>query len=246
MAINKEGNLFTFGFAIVMVVVVGTVLAVLSLGLKPKKDANDRVKRKMEILSAFLNLDSLGINRSNAEQEFDKYVDLKDAIVLDNNGSVKNGIKAFDVDIKKEYRDKTLAETDKNYPLFIGKNKGGETVYIIPVVGKGLWGPVWGNISVGKDKQTIVGASFGHKTETPGLGAEISQAFFVDGWRGEKISDVDFNYSKFEVVKDGSGKKLPGKVDGITGGTITSKGVEEMANRCLKVYVEYFKSLENE
>ena len=91
--------------------------------------------------------------------------------------------------------------------------------------------------------QTIIGASFGHKTETPGLGAEISQEFFIKGWRNEKISDNNYDFSKFEVVKDGSGSKMETKVDGITGGTITSKGVEEMANRCLKVYVEYFKSL---
>ena len=246
MAINKETNGFTFGFAITMVVVVGTILALLAMGLKPKKDANDRVKKKMDILSAFLNLEEEEISRSNAEKEFDKYVDLKDAIVLDQNGNLKDGVKAFDVDIKKENRDKTLSEADKNYPLFIGKDKDEKTVYIIPVIGKGLWGPIWGNICVGADKQTIVGASFGHKTETPGLGAEISQEFFVAGWRNEKISDVDFNFKKFEVVKDGSGKQMEGKVDGITGGTITSKGVEEMANRCLKVYVKYFKSLNNE
>jgi Na+-transporting NADH:ubiquinone oxidoreductase subunit C len=246
MAINKESNGFTFGFAITMVVVVGTILALLAMGLKPKKDANDRVKKQMDILSAFLNLEEKGISRSNAEVEFKKYVNLEDAIVLDQNGTVKDGIKAFDVDIKKENRDKTLAESDKNFPLFIGKNEDEKTVYIIPVIGKGLWGPIWGNICVGEDKQTIVGASFGHKTETPGLGAEISQEFFVAGWRNEKISDVDFNFKKFEVVKDGSGKQMEGKVDGITGGTITSKGVEEMANRCLKVYVKYFKSLNNE
>ena len=246
MAINKESNGYTFGFAITMVVVVGTILALLAMGLKPRKLSNDRVKKKLDILSAFLNLEEEEISRSNAEKEFDKYVNLKDAIVLDQNGNVKDGVKAFDVDIKKENRDKTLSEADKNYPLFIGKDKDEKTVYIIPVIGKGLWGPIWGNICVGADKQTIVGASFGHKTETPGLGAEISQEFFVAGWRNEKISDVDFNFKKFEVVKDGSGKQMEGKVDGITGGTITSKGVEEMANRCLKVYVKYFKSLNNE
>lgn len=246
MAINKESNGYTFGFAITMVVVVGTILALLAMGLKPRKLSNDRVKKKLDILSAFLNLEEEEISRSNAEKEFDKYVNLKDAIVLDQNGNVKDGVKPFDVDIKKENRDKTLSEADKNYPLFIGKDKDEKTVYIIPVIGKGLWGPIWGNICVGADKQTIVGASFGHKTETPGLGAEISQEFFVAGWRNEKISDVDFNFKKFEVVKDGSGKQMEGKVDGITGGTITSKGVEEMANRCLKVYVKYFKSLNNE
>ena len=89
---------------------------------------------------------------------------------------------------------------------------------------------------------TIKGASFGHQGETPGLGAEIATPFFVNRWIGEKISDATGNFTKFEIVKDGSGAK-PQKVDGITGGTITSKGVEEMANRCLAVYANYFKTL---
>ena len=93
---------------------------------------------------------------------------------------------------------------------------------------------------------TIVGASFGHKGETPGLGAEIGQKFFIDRWIGESITDENGEFLKFEIVKDNSGNAKPQKVDGITGGTITSKGVEEMANRCLSIYAIYFKQLKNQ
>ena len=72
---------------------------------------------------------------------------------------------------------------------------------------------------------------------------EITQQFFVDRWINETITDDFGDFAKFEIVKDGSGSKEPQKIDGITGGTITSKGVEEMANRCLSVYAAYFKSL---
>ena len=96
--------------------------------------------------------------------------------MLDQNGNVKDGVKAFDVDIKKK-TEQNAKESDKNYPLFIGKNKEGKTVYIIPVVGKGLWGPIWGNICVGEDKQTIVGASFVHKTKTPGWAQRFRRNF---------------------------------------------------------------------
>ncbi len=243
MAINKESNGFTFGFAIALVAVVGTVLALLAMGLKPMKDRNAEVKKQMEILSALMNLDDAGINRANAPEEFKKYVNLEDAVVLDLNGNIKKG-NAFDVDIQKEYKDKKLSEQDKSYPLFVAK-KDGKTQYIIPVVGKGLWGPIWGNICLDEDMNTIVGASFGHKGETPGLGAEIAQQFFIDRWIGEKIMNEKGEFLKFEIVKDGTGSKLPQKVDGITGGTITSKGVEEMANRCLKVYAKYFSNLKS-
>lgn len=242
MAFNKESNGFTFGFAIILVVVVGTVLALLAMGLKPIRLKNAEVKKKMEILSAMMNLDDAGINRANAAGEFDKYIDLNKAVVLDMNGKVKSGVSAFDVDIQKEYKDKKLKESDKNYPMFVAEQNG-KTLYIIPIVGKGLWGPIWGNICLDEDMNTIKGASFGHKGETPGLGAEIAQKFFIDRWIGETISDETGEFSKFEIVKDGSGASQPKKVDGITGGTITSKGVEEMANRCLAVYAKYFQSL---
>ena len=245
MATNKDSNVYTIGFAFVLVCVVGTILSVLAIGLKPMQNRNAEVKKKLDILSAMMTSEEMeSIDRSNAEEEFVKYVNIDDAIVLDMSGAIKEGSVAFDVDIRKERRDKAMSESDKNYPLFAA-NKDGETVYVIPIVGSGLWGPIWGNICVGEDMRTIRGASFGHKGETPGLGAEITQGFFVNRWLGEEISDKDGNAIKFEVVKNSSGAE-PMKVDGITGGTITSVGVQEMVNRCLKPYVAYFNNLKKD
>ncbi len=243
MAINKDSNSYTFVFAIVLITVVGTILALLAMGLKPMQAKNDEVKKKLDVLSALMTPKEMEtIDRSNAAEIFEKYVNLEDALVLDAAGKVKEGLKAFDIDIRREYKDKKLQEADRNYPLFIAK-KDGKTFYIIPMIGKGLWGPIWGNVCLAEDMKTIQGASFGHQGETPGLGAEISQPFFVNRWIGEQISDESNEFSKFEIVKDGSGAAMPSRVDGITGGTITSVGVQEMANRCLKVYVSYFNNL---
>lgn len=254
MAVNRESNGYTFGFAIAMVVVVGTILSLLATGLKPMRQANDVQKKQLEILSAFINLDEAKISRKNVADEFKKYVNLDEAVVLNFKGEIVDGVydvkgnivkgSAFDVDIKSEYKDKKRADEFKNYPLFIAMENG-KKKYIIPIVGKGLWGPIWGNICLDEDMNTISGASFGHKGETPGLGAEITQQFFVNRWIGEKLSDDSGVFTKFEIVKDGSGGAAEKKVDGITGGTITSKGVEEMANRCLQVYATYFQNLKN-
>ena len=253
MAINKDSNGYTFGFAIALVIVVGTSLALIAKGLKPLQDRNDIVKKQLDVLSAMMDVDAKGITRANAEEEFTKYVNLDNAVILNEEGEVVEGMydvdgtviegEAFDVDIKQEYKDKKREKEFRNYPLFVGEMDG-EPVYVIPVIGKGLWGPIWGNICIDSDMQTIKGASFGHQGETPGLGAEIKQQFFIDRWIGEKISDDKGEFLPFEIVKDGSGA-LESKVDGITGGTITSKGVEEMANRCLKGYVSYFETLKN-
>ena len=244
MALNKESNGFTFGFAIVLVVVLGIILASLAEGLKPLKEQNVRVKKQIDILSAMMDVEEAGINRSNAELEFPKYVNLDDAVVLNNSGDeIGKGKEAFEIDIKKEYRDKTLETKDKRFPLFIAKDKTDSTRYIIPVVGKGLWGPIWGYICLKEDMRTVAGVSFAHKTETPGLGAEINKPFFMDRWKASMISDASRNFKKYEVVKDNSGSTDPSKIDGITGGTITSKGVEEMVNRSLAIYSNYFKNL---
>lgn len=252
MAINKDSNSYTFGFAIVLVVVVGASLALIAKGLKPLQDRNDVVKKQLDVLSAMMDVDAKGISRKNAEEEFKKYVNLENAVVLNYKGEVVEGMygvdgsvkagQAFDVDIKQEFKDKKRNVKHRNFPLFVGEMDGSK-VYVIPVIGKGLWGPIWGNICLDSDMQTIKGASFGHQGETPGLGAEIKQQFFIDRWIGEKISN-EGAFLPFEVVKDGSGAN-ESKIDGITGGTITSKGVEEMANRCLNAYVAYFETLKN-
>ena len=233
MAIDKNSNSYTFGFAILMVIVVGSLLAVASQGLKTRQEKNATDKKMMSILSA-INIDA---TRENAQEMYNKYV--IDSKIISGKDLSAN---AFDVDIKKEFRDKNISVSDRNYPLYICE-KDGDKYYIIPVVGTGLWGPIWGFVALESDFKTIYGANFDHKSETPGLGAEIKYASYSDQYTGETISDTTGSFQPIIVVKDGSGSGINSKVDGITGGTITSKGVEEMTTRTLEVYANYFKSL---
>ncbi len=233
MAINKNSNSYTFGFAVLMVFVVGSLLAIASQGLKARQDKNATDKKMMSILSA-INIDA---TRENAQELYNKYV-IDSKIISGKDLSAD----AFDVDIKKEFRDKNIRVSDRNYPLYVC-DKDGEKFYIIPVVGTGLWGPIWGFVALESDFKTIYGATFDHKSETPGLGAEIKYASYSDQYTGETISDTMGRFQPIIVVKDGSGSGLNSKVDGITGGTITSKGVEEMTTRTLEVYANYFKSI---
>mgnify|MGYP001158472869 FL=1 len=233
MAIDKNSNAYTFGFAILMVIVVGSLLAIASQGLKTRQDKNATDKKMMSILSA-INIDA---TRENAQELYNKYV-IDSKIIAGKDLSAE----AFNVDIKKEFRNKNITITDRNYPLYICE-KDGDKYYIIPVIGTGLWGPIWGFVALESDFKTIYGANFDHKSETPGLGAEIKYASYSDQYAGEMISDTTGTFQPIIVVKDGSGSGLNSKVDGITGGTITSKGVEEMTTRTLEVYVNYFNSL---
>lgn len=234
MAIDKNSNSFTFIFAFIMVAVVGTILAAISTGLNPIQKENEENKKKMDILGAI----EIESTRKNASEVYDQYI--KQSYVINKDGEPVEGADAFSIDVKKQFRDKKLKEEDKQYPLYVAE-KDGESFFIIPMVGKGLWGPIWGYIALKNDYATVFGAKFDHKSETPGLGAEIKYDKFQEQFKDKKIM-AENSYKQLKVVKPGKESDPSYSVDGITGGTITSKGVEEMMDRTFQIYVQYFKT----
>lgn len=231
---NTNSNSYTFIFSAIMVVVVAVVLSFAAISLKPLQSQNVKLEKMQNILS------SVGINvlADEAESTYSKYI--VEDIVVDVKGDVIEGnVKAFDLDLKKE-----LAKDiqDQKFPLF-KCDKDGELLYIIPMRGVGLWGPIWGYVALKDDFNTVYGTSFDHKSETPGLGAEINKDFFMDQFKGKKIFNNTGEFMSVKVEKAGKVEKgYPHAVDGISGGTITSNGVSEMFGRTLKNYLEFFKS----
>ena len=270
MVINKDSNAYTVIFATAMVVVVGGLLAFVSTSLKPMQEDNVRNEKKQLILKAIGSEETKSITREAAGVEFKKYV--VERLILDYEGNIIEGTKltnetavdikntkdAFAVDLKKEYKkfvqpltnkfegdelkSELMKETDIHYPLFIC-TVNDKRHFVIPVMGKGLWAGVWGYIGLEEDGKTISGAAFDHKSETPGLGAEISKDFFSNQFIGLKIIDDAGEFTPIKVVKPGT--VVPGPyVDGISGGTFTSVGVDEMMKRTLVVYHKFFQNEE--
>jgi len=242
MKFNKDSNIFTFVFAISMCVIVAGSLAGLFFLLEGLIDKNQADKGKINLLSAI----SVDSSRSEIDKDFPLYI--TDAIVIDSEGnkidSLSNKDSAVEIDVKKQYRDKTISLEDKKFPLFIAE-KDNQKYYITPVVGTGLWGPIWGFLAFEDDGNTIVGASFDHKAETPGLGAEIREDSFEEQFIGQKIIDSDGEFKSVEVKKGGAttdpeNENYFYEVDGITGGTITSDGVTDMLRSDLLIYSKYF------
>jgi Na+-transporting NADH:ubiquinone oxidoreductase subunit C len=235
--INKNSNKFTMIFASVMVVVVAVLLASAAIQLGPLQQQNARIEKMQNILT------SIGIDSDvkQAEKLFNQYI--QEQIVLNVQGEqVKNDVNAFDIDLKKEQdKLKTGRANEQLFPLFIFK-KEENLYYIIPVRGKGLWGPIWGYLALEGDMNTVFGASFGHKSETPGLGAEISTAEFQEQFNGKTIFDESGNFTSVRVIKGGAPPGDTHGVDAISGGTITSNGVSEMLSRTLENYIPFFKS----
>ncbi|MBN8588189.1 MAG: NADH:ubiquinone reductase (Na(+)-transporting) subunit C [Rhodothermia bacterium] len=231
-----HSNNYTFAFAAILTVIAAVLLAFASEGLRPQQEANVALEKRSDILRA------VHAKPENPKDVVSYYTKSVEETVVHTNGEVISGIKAFDLVLKDEYE---KPEQDRQLPLYVYSGKDGKKYYIIPLHGVGLWGPVWGYVSVKDDFKTVYGAVFDHKGETPGLGAEISTEMFQKPFEGKTILDKDNNFVSVRVVKKGQMTSIAAEhvVDGISGGTITSNGVDAMLQKCLKPYLPYFEKL---
>ncbi len=239
-------NRYIFTYAAVLVIVAAALLSLAAMLLKPFQERNIAIEKMRGILTSAQVTEA---NANNAIPLFNKYI--TEELVLDPQGNVvntytqspKEDAPAFKIDLKKQYYNKSQNKPYK-LPLYIAQ-KDGKRIYIIPMRGTGLWGPIWGNIALTSDFKTVVGVFFDDKSETPGLGGEIAKPKFQKQFIGKTIFDDGGKFTSVEVVKGGV-QKLPASmqihgVDAISGGTITSKGVDAMLRNVLKSYLPYIK-----
>lgn len=246
MSKRTDSNLYTVLFAVGMVLVVGALLAFLASSLAPNIDENKRIEKQQNILyamgvngndgssMAFISTDKVGA-------EFSKYITKQLVIEGDNVSEDEN---AYLIDVKKE-KAKAKDGGVRKLPLFVGE-KDGKTFYIAPIRGKGLWDAIWGYVAM-DENMVVQGVFFDHKGETPGLGANIKQRFFMDDFTGEPLLDESGNFKGIKVAKGNADPTNQDKndyeVDAIAGATITGDGVTAMLKSDLKLYVPYFKTL---
>jgi len=245
---KTDSNLYTVIFAAGMVIVVGFVLAFLAEYLKPTITENKRLEKQQNILYA------MGINENEGSSANFVSTDVAPGLFKDyikrqliiQDGNVVEDTTAYLVDIKKE---KTLAKNpnySRRLPLFIGELDG-KTYYIAPIRGKGLWDAIWAYIAM-DENMIVMGAYFDHKAETPGLGANIKERFFMDDFIGENLM-AEGAFKGIKVSKGNADPrnedKTDNEVDAIAGATITGDGVSAMIRADLRLYVPYFESLKN-
>jgi len=239
-------NGYIFRYAAILVIITASLLSLAAMLLKPFQERNRAIDKMQGILTSASVTD---VDAKNAISLFNKYITEEQVInpegdVIDTyKESPKEEGKAFTIDMKKENYNKSKGKPYK-LPLYIAELNG-KKIYVIPMLGTGLWGPIWGNIALADDYKTVVGVFFDHEGETPGLGAEITTENFQKQFIGKQIFDDKGNYVPLEVVKGGV-KKLPPDqqihgVDAISGGTITSKGVQAMLDATLRSYLPYIK-----
>lgn len=222
-------NRYIFIFSTVMVVAVAALLSLAATLLQPAQEKNLEIEKKKNML------ESIGITstRENTVELYSKYI--TESFVLNSAGQPVQGVDAFTVVLRNELK----KPIDQQYlPVFRAFPDDGEKVIIIPVEGKGLWGPIFGYVSLKSDMNTIYGVNFDHKGETPGLGAEINTSEFEGMFPGKKLFENE-SFVSVKVNKGGSDPADLHGVDAISGGTITSKGLEKMLFDCLAKYNDY-------
>lgn len=238
---------YIFRYAAIMVILVAAVLSAVAMLLKPAQDKNVAVARMRSILESA----NIEATADNAIELFEKYIVEEEIISAEGevvgiyrDGKVESGdTRAFDINLKEELYNKSKGK-EFVLPLYIAQVEG-KKYYIFPMLGRGLWGPVYGNLAVEEDLSTVGGAMFGHDKETPGLGAEIELPIFETQFMGKKIFDDSGKFTSIKVMKGASkilsGDQLAHGVDAISGGTITSNGVSEMIQSNLENYLPYIQ-----
>ncbi len=223
---KEFSNRYIFIFSAVMVVAVATLLSLAATLLQPRQEKNLEIEKKKSMLASI----HVEATRDNTEELYDKYI--KESYIINSKGEKVDGVDAFTVVLKNE-QSKPLNQ--QYLPVFSAIPDDGQKLIIIPVEGKGLWGPIFGYVSLQSDMNTIYGVTFDHKGETPGLGAEINSTPFESMFIGKTLYEAD-KFVSVGVLKGGAKDDDPHGVDAISGGTITSKGLEKMLLDCIVKY----------
>ena len=220
---NTNSNSYTIIYASVMVVIVAFLLAFVNSSLRDLQGKNVELDTKKQILSA------LGITEvKDADAEFSKVV--KSDMIVAEDGSLKEYDGKFVTAYEKEFKENGRAH------VFVCEIDG-KTKYVVPVYGAGLWGAIWGYVALDEDQNTVFGTYFSHASETPGLGAEIATPRFQTSFIGKHV--MEGGSVALSVVKNGKVANPEFEVDGISGGTITSNGVDAMLKNCMGQYTKF-------
>ncbi|MBN8577636.1 MAG: NADH:ubiquinone reductase (Na(+)-transporting) subunit C [Cyclobacteriaceae bacterium] len=228
----RQSNIYIIFYAVIITIVSGGLLAFASQALKPLQDANVELERKKNILSTVMSL-------KEGDNINEIYASRVKELVIDFNGNVKDGQKASEIDVAKEYK---KAPQERLLPVYEFRDSEKLNNVVLPVYGFGLWNDIWGFVALQQDLNTIQGVSFQHKGETPGLGARIVSDEIQDRFKGKSIFDNDVLQSVFMQKGEGFDySNEPHKVDGMSGATLTAKGVNNMLQDYFNCYLNYLK-----
>lgn len=232
---NTNSNSYTIIYASVMVVIVAFLLAFVSSALKPTQDKNVEIDKKKQILAA-LNIRDLQDAKA-IEEKYNEVI-LADMVINAKGDTLNAGAEKDQAGFKVENKEIST----ENLPIYIC-NVDGQTKYVVPMSGRGLWGGLWGYMAINDDCATVFGAYFSHESETAGLGSPIAEQKFQDQFKNMHIfADTASTQVALTIVKKGQVKNPGYEVDGLTGATLTTKGAAAMVTDGLQQYIGFFNA----
>ncbi len=234
---------YILGFILAMTATVAILLTGLREVTKAGAERNEDIFNKRAVLMSVENyLGDKTVNQLSDQEVAQVFQNQVEQLVLNMEGEAMEGVMAEDIDMAKERK---KPEAERRLPLYIfTDSQTKEKFYILSVRGNGLWDEIWGNIALKSDLETVAGAAFDHKGETPGLGAEIKDnPSFRKQFEGKKITNSEGEYTSVVVRKNGA-RNDRYEVDGISGATVTANGVTEMLKRGIKYYQPYLNKIE--
>ena len=253
-----KNNIKTYIFMFLITLVSSLLLSFSYSSLKSYTDANKKFDIRRNIIKSV----GIDIKQMNKDDIINDYSSNVDEIILDYSFNQVDGITYDDLESVEDKKTGTtyyVSRNDKNTFSTLENKKDDKSikkflpvfyhnvleVFVFPISGKGLWSTLFGFLALDKDKNTVKGITFYKHAETPGLGGEVDKKWFQDNFVGKKIFNMTNELVSVQVLK-GSSKALPVNdqvhaVDGITGATITSKGLSDFLLYDLKRYEQFLK-----
>jgi Na+-transporting NADH:ubiquinone oxidoreductase subunit C len=239
----ERSSTYIVGFAAVVCLVCGVLVSGAAVSLKSKQVENAALdkQKKVLIVGGLLENETTAspeeIQALFKENITAKIIDLKTGKIDSKIDMAKFDQAKYTKDpntsTKAPARNGTGAKRIPNQVLVYERRKNGKLDRVIlPVRGQGLWGPLYGYFALGADTNTIKGIIFYKHQETPGLGGEIENPSWMNQWPGQLVYNVKkdgtFGAVKIRVVKGPAKEGDKYGIDGLSGATITSRGVTNM------------------
>ncbi len=229
-----RSNSYTLGFTALVTIVLGIMLSVAATSLKERQQLNVELDIKKNILRA-LNITGPTEVKQTAEDIQILFDNNIRGIVVDADGNPVADLKPEDIDPK------TMTGL---YPVYEKVVNGSTVGYALPISGKGLWSTCYGYLALESDCNTVMGLTFYQHGETPGLGGEIEKEWFTSNFIGKQIFNPAGELVSIQIVKGVVNEKSPEayhQVDGISGSTLTGKGLNIFIEQDLINYLPFFK-----
>ena len=224
-----RGDTYTIIFTSIVTIILGLVISVIADSLRSKQEINEELDIKKNILSV------LGYSQAGGQWTNDTVQSIYDS-----------SVKEIYINSKGSQVQQTVEQNDKTLKIYQSMNNGLISGYAIPISGKGLWGTMYGYFAIEPDAETVKGITFYKHKETPGLGGEVDKDWFKNNFVGKKLTDNSGDLVSIEVIKGYVTKSTPNsdhKVDGISGATVTGKGITNFLKKDLQKYEPYFAKL---